>query len=77
VSQNILPKRSQNKSADFRRYSTLLFEVFSNKETGDEEGIHVEGSVGETTGLRWPARATSASAQVATTGNAVLQCRVI
>jgi hypothetical protein len=42
---------SHNKSADFRRDSTLLVEVFSDKETGDEEGIQVEGSVGETTGL--------------------------
>src|SRR4030095_4645244 len=69
---------SHNKSADFRRYSTLLFEVFSYKQTMGEEGkIHVDGSVGETTGLRWPARATSASAPVPTTGNAVLPCRAI
>src|SRR5580704_6170448 len=26
---------SHNKSADFRRYSTLLFEVFSDRETGE------------------------------------------
>jgi hypothetical protein len=32
MSQNILPKRSQNKSAEFLRYSTLLFEVFSDRE---------------------------------------------
>jgi hypothetical protein len=68
---------SHNKSADFRRYSTLLVEVFSDKETGGEEGIHVDGSVGETTGLRWLARATSGSAPVATTGNVVLPCRAI
>ena len=52
-SQNIIPKRSQNKSADFRRYSTLLLEVFPDKQTMCEKGkIHVDGSVGETTGVR-------------------------
>jgi hypothetical protein len=56
----------------------LLFEVFSDKQTmGDEGKIHVDGSVGETTGLRWPARATSANAPIATAGNAVIPCRAI
>jgi len=57
----------QNKSADFRQNPTLSLEVFSYKETGDEEGIHVDGSIGETTGVRWPARATMAVAAAPTT----------
>jgi hypothetical protein len=34
---------SHNKSADFRRYSTLLFEVIPDKQSGDEEGIEAPG----------------------------------
>jgi hypothetical protein len=43
---------SHNKSADFQRSSILLFTSRSDKETGDEERIHVDGAVGETTSLR-------------------------
>jgi hypothetical protein len=50
---------------------------FLIRKQGDEKGINVEGSVEETIGLRWPARDTSASAPVATTGNAVLPRRAI
>jgi len=56
----------------------LSLKVFSDKQTMGEEGkILVDGSVGETTGVRWPARATNASAAIATTGNAVLPWRAI
>jgi hypothetical protein len=37
----------------------LLVEVLSDRQTGDEEGIYVEDTVGAATGLRWPARATA------------------
>jgi len=53
----------------------LSLEAFSDRETGDEEGIDAERPIRNTISLRLPARATSASAPVATTGNAV--CRAI
>jgi hypothetical protein len=44
---------------------------------GNEKGIDVELSVGETTGVRWPPRTTPTGAAVATAGSAVLSCRAI
>jgi hypothetical protein len=47
MSQNILPDGSQNKSADCRRYPTLLFEVVSDREPGDEKGVKAPGGAVE------------------------------
>src|SRR6187200_3452176 len=40
---------SHNKSGDFQRNPTLLFEVFSDRATGDEKGINVGRSGGGST----------------------------
>jgi len=69
-------RQSHNKSADFQLCSTLLLEVFPDKQTG---GMKRESTltVQSEKPSAYAGRREREAPAVATTGNAVLQCRAI